>query len=154
VREAVSERRLSESIKHPIVIAVIAAMLGILANSIVAAIAQNYALQIEDRRDRREVVLQLLREGDTQRTLESLRLLDDSGLLPDPGKRLEHAVAASRIGVSCDVTLAGPPPKIGRNLTGDARTDSALLANQVLAYQRYTEALRTILESCGAKFKS
>lgn len=136
--------------KHPAVIAVIAAMLGLLANTLVTVVAQHYALKIEDRRDRREIVLQLMREGDVQRTLQSLQLLNESGLLPDPDKRLQRAVAVGRVGPRCDATLAGPPPKIGNTLTGDARADVVITANQVIAYQRYTETLRTILESCGA----
>lgn len=150
----VEHRTLTDSMKHPAVVAVIAAMLGILANTVVASLGQRHALQIEERRDRREIVLELLRQGDAERTVQKLRLLNDSGLLPDKDGRLALAVTESRIGAPCEVRLIGPPPRIKSQLTGQAQRDARVLAGQAVRLQQYAEGLRDVLETCGAKFET
>lgn len=57
-----------------------------------SGLAQWGAAKLEDRRARTEIVLELMRANDREETLEKLRILNASGLLPDEDGRLIGAI--------------------------------------------------------------
>jgi len=60
-------------------------------------LAQWGAAKLEDRRDRTEIVLEMMRANDQEQMLRKLQVLVASGLLPDDDGRLGQAVAKAPV---------------------------------------------------------
>ena len=139
---------------HPLVLTAITLMGGLLLNTWVSVRGQQYALQLEEKRSQREVVLELMRSNNRQLMLQKLKILDATGLLPDEGNRLKNAVENSSLTtviIPCGdlaTRLPPEPPRIGDRLTGNAQEDEKTVAASAVELRAYAEGLRTILESC------
>jgi len=152
--------RWADTFKHPVVVAVIVAILGLLANTIVTVIGQSYAVSIEDRRDRRDAVLEFMRSDNQEVILKKLRILNASGLLPDPSNILRDTLTDAAlpappkaIYLPSPVAYIEPediprkPPKA--KLTGQAITDVTIAEGQAGLYEVWGDKLNAIANGCS-----
>lgn len=140
--------------RHPLVLAAITVVGGLLLNTCVSVEGQRHAVQLEEKRNQREVVLELMRSNNRQLMLEKLKILNSTGLLPDRDGSLRKAVeesALTTVVIPCgDLTTPLPeePPRVGDKLTGNAQKDVRTVAASAVLLRAYAQGLRTVLEGC------
>jgi hypothetical protein len=77
---------------NPLVIGLLAAAVGLLGNLIVAIINDRAAQDAERRRAKGNLVIELVRTGNTETAIKNLKFFLDRGLLDDPDNSIRNAL--------------------------------------------------------------
>lgn len=144
-----------DALKHPAVLAVLAAGLAIVANTAASSAVQRGALALADRQDRREIALELMRSDSQEQAIKKLDTLETAGLAVDSGGELRRAIGNTKsifvsvpVAVSCVKSADIPHAPPATVLTGNATNDVNALAATDLRLRAYGGILRALLVSC------
>jgi len=141
----------------------IAAFIGLVGTLSASVLAQWGNTVLEDKRNRAEILLDIIKTSDKKEALQKLRILKEAGLFPDKDGKLEGAIDGTDPLVfkadQVDIPIAIPcidardipakMPKIGHQLNGDAVHDTSVLAQRILKLTSENEKMRALLAGCS-----